>query len=55
MPELECDPLVPSNQSPIPHDYEVVDQEYGSLDAGGSYGILLCKRCKRIVYSQLPD
>lgn len=50
-----CDPTKESRLSPVPHDYEVVDQEYGSLGDGGSYDVLECKNCGRRAYSSLPD
>lgn len=52
---MTCDPKKTSRQSPEPHDYEVIGEEYGSLADGGSYEILKCKACGRIAYSQLPD
>lgn len=39
----------------MPHDYEVVGEEYGSLGSGGSYEVYKCRRCGRVAYSQLPD
>lgn len=53
--DQKCDRSKPSQQSPVPHDYEVVDQEYGSLADGGSYDILECRVCGRTAYSPLPD
>jgi hypothetical protein len=50
-----CDPELPSALSPVPHDYDVIGLEDGSLADGGSYEILRCKACRRIAYSQLPD
>ena len=52
---MSCDPALPSAQSPVPHDYEHVEDEYGSLADGGSYEKLRCRSCGRITYSPLPD
>ena len=52
---MKCDPANPSALSPVPHDYQVEGDEYGSLTDGGSYERLRCKECGRIVYSPLPD
>lgn len=52
---LECDRTEPSDQSPVPHDYEEAGEEYGSLGDGGSYYRLKCKNCGRIAYSPMPD
>lgn len=53
--ELLCDPEKESRLSPVPHDYELIDEEYGSLADGGSYDVLKCRRCGRVAYSQMPD
>jgi hypothetical protein len=50
-----CDPGQPSVLSPVPHDYEIIGTEYGSLAEGGSYEQLRCRACERIAYRQLPD
>lgn len=58
MPEVglpTCDSTKPDSQSPWPHDYVYVDDEYGSLAEGGSYEIHKCTRCGRVTYFQLPD
>lgn len=52
---MPCDPSKESRLSPVPHDYEVVDEDYGSLGDGGDYEIVVCKNCKRRAYSPLPD
>lgn len=54
-PEPVCDPTKESRLSPVPHVYDVVGEEYGSLGDGGSYEKLRCRRCDRVAYSQLPD
>lgn len=54
MAEL-CDPTKMSRDSPVPHRYVVVDEEYDSLANGGSYDVLRCTVCGRIAYSPLPD
>jgi hypothetical protein len=51
----ECDPAKESRLSPVPHDYEVLGQEYGSLADGGSYDILKCRACGRTAYSPMAD
>ena len=53
--ELICDPTKPSDESPIPHAYDEIGEEYGSLADGGSYTVLQCAVCGRVAYSQLPD
>jgi hypothetical protein len=50
-----CDPAKPNAESPVPHDYEVIGEEYGSLASGGSYEVLECRVCGRVAYSPLPD
>jgi hypothetical protein len=52
---LRCDPALPSAESPVPHDYDEADEEYGSLADGGSYRRLRCSVCHRVAYSPLPD
>lgn len=37
------------------HNYVVVDEEYDSLENGGSYEVLRCTRCHRIAYQPLAD
>jgi hypothetical protein len=57
-PGDRCDPGLPDAQSPVPHDYEDLnDDEYGSLADGGSYRRLRCRRpwCRRPAYDPLPD
>lgn len=51
----QCDPHLESRLSPIPHDYEVVGDEDGSLADGGSYDVLKCRRCGRVAYSPIAD
>jgi hypothetical protein len=55
MSHRTCDPKSPSDQSPVPHDYEEVGEEYGSLGDGGSYTILKCRVCGRRAYSAMAD
>lgn len=50
-----CDPTKESRLSPVPHDYELVGVEYGSLADGGSYRVLRCRNCERTAYSQMAD
>jgi hypothetical protein len=50
-----CDPTQPNATSPWPHDYEVIDEEYGSLGEGGSYFVLRCRRCRRWAYEPMAD
>lgn len=50
-----CDRAKESRLSPVPHDYEETDQDYGSLADGGSYDVLKCRACGRIAYSQMAD
>jgi hypothetical protein len=50
-----CDPTKPTSESPAPHDYETVGEEYGSLASGGSYDVLKCQNCGRVAYSPMPD
>lgn len=52
---VECDSTKESRLSPVPHDYEHVGEEYGSLADGGSYDVLKCRNCDRVAYSQMPD
>lgn len=52
---VSCDPGKPNSSSPVPHDYDIVGEEYGSLASGGSYEKLECNKCHRIAYMQLPD
>lgn len=54
-PRAECDPTKESRLSPVPHVYDVVGEDEGSLADGGSYEELRCRRCGRVAYSQLPD
>ena len=54
-PEPTCDPAVGNAFSKIPHQYEHVDEEYGSLADGGSFDVLRCRVCGRQAYAQLPD
>lgn len=51
----KCERTKPSDQSPVPHDYEEAGEDYGSLGDGGSYYRLKCKNCGRIAYSPMPD
>lgn len=51
----DCDPTKPSAESAVPHDYEAVDEEFGSLADGGSYDVLLCRNCGRRAYSPMAD
>lgn len=44
-----------SRNSPVPHDYKHVDDDYGSLGDGGSFEVLCCIVCGRVAYSPLPD
>lgn len=37
------------------HDYEYVDDEYGSLADGGSYEMHDCSKCGHRIYVPLPD
>jgi uncharacterized OB-fold protein len=50
-----CDPQKQSNQSPVPHVYEEIGEDYGSLGDGGSYFMLKCKNCGRVAYSPMSD
>jgi hypothetical protein len=50
-----CDPTKESRLSPVPHAYEVVGEEYGSLADGGSYEVLRCHCCGRVAYSPMGD
>lgn len=50
-----CDRTKESRLSPVPHDYEVVGEEYGSLGDGGSYEELRCRGCGRVAYSAMAD
>lgn len=50
-----CDRTKTSDESPIPHDYQYLTDEYGSLADGGSYEVYACTRCGRRAYSALPD
>ena len=52
---VTCDRRKPSAWSPVPHDYEEIDEEYGGLADGGSYYVLKCKSCSRVAYSPMPD
>jgi hypothetical protein len=52
---VNCDPTKESRLSPVPHDYEHVGEEYGSLGDGGSYDILKCRVCGRVAYSPMAD
>ena len=52
---MTCDPALPSDRSPAPHDYEPDGDEYGSLAEGGSYERLRCRNCPRVAYRPLPD
>lgn len=52
---MTCDKTKPNNLSSVPHDYENVGEEYGSLGDGGSYDVLKCKVCGRIAYSMMAD
>jgi hypothetical protein len=52
---LTCDPDLPRDLSPVPHDYECQGEEYGSLRDGGSYERLCCRNCLRIACRSLPD
>jgi hypothetical protein len=52
---VRCDPRLPSDLSPVPHDYEEIGEEHDSLANGGSYRILRCRRCERKAYTPLPD
>lgn len=54
-PLVTCDPTKENRDSPVPHDYEYVDDEYGSLGEGGSYEVWKCRRCGRVAYSMMPD
>ena len=53
--EPRCDPTKANAQSPVPHDYEHVGEEYDSLANGGSYDILRCRACGRRAYSPMAD
>jgi hypothetical protein len=50
-----CDRTKESRLSPVPHDYEMIGEEYGSLGDGGSYEKLKCRECGRVAYSQMAD
>jgi len=50
-----CDPARPNGEGRPAHDYEFIDEEYGSLRDGGSYEHYRCRRCGRHAYSPLPD
>ena len=52
---VECDPTKQSSLSPVPHDYEHVGEEDGSLADGGCYDVLRCRNCGRVAYSQVAD
>lgn len=54
-PNAACDPTKESRLSPVPHDYETVAEEYGSLGGGGSYDVLRCRVCGRVAYSAMAD
>lgn len=55
MADLTCIKEYEDRLSPVPHDYEMVGEEYGSLDSGGSYDILKCRVCGRVAYSPIAD
>ena len=50
-----CDPTKESRLSPVPHSYNSIGQEDGSLSDGGSYDILRCENCGRVAYSPIAD
>jgi hypothetical protein len=37
------------------HDWEYLEDEYGSLADGGSYEVYKCRRCPELWYVPLPD
>lgn len=50
-----CDKTLESRLSPVPHSYDVVGTEEGSLSDGGTYDVLECRRCGRVAYSMVAD
>lgn len=41
--------------APVPHSYELVGEEYGSLAEGGDYEVYRCRVCGRTAYSPMAD
>jgi hypothetical protein len=37
------------------HDWEHIDEEYGSLGDGGSYDVYRCRGCGKRSYSPMAD
>jgi len=50
-----CDKTKESRLSPVPHKYDLVGEEYGSLGGGGSYEVYKCRVCGRVSYSMMAD